>query len=67
MQSRCVVVPPLEQAIARAVGLLSARSGHADIVDVHVAFEAMRLRANVVTSDPDDIRRVEPRLRIIEI
>lgn len=67
LQSPGVVVPPLDQAIARAVGLLCARSGHADIVDVHVAFEGMLRRAKVVTSDPDDLRKVEPRLALIEL
>jgi hypothetical protein len=47
------------------VGLLCARSGHDDVIDVHVALCARERRHAVITSDPDDISRVDPRLPII--
>lgn len=49
---------------ARRVGLLLAATGTSDITDAHVAVCAVRLDAAVLTSDPDDIRRLVPTLRI---
>ena len=43
--------------VARSVGLLCARTGHDDVIDVHVAICARERRHAVVTSDPDDLFR----------
>src|SRR5579875_3435563 len=58
-------VPPLDEMTARAVGLLCGRSGHPDIVDVHVALHARDRNQAVVTSDPDDVGSVDPGLQIV--
>lgn len=50
----CEVLPTSE-ADARAAGVLLGRSKTADAVDAIVVATAIRLRAVVVTSDPDDI------------
>jgi predicted nucleic acid-binding protein len=60
-----VELPSLDAVTARAVGVLSGRSGHADIVDVHVALHARDRGHAVVTSDPNDIGRVDPGLTLI--
>jgi len=60
-------VPPLDELTARAVGLLSGRSGHPDVVDVHVALHARHAHHAVITSDADDLRAVDPTLRLIEV
>ena len=52
---------------ATAVGLLLARTGTADIVDAHVVLCAQRTGQVVVTSDPDDLRRLDARLKLIAI
>ena len=57
----------LDDDLARAVGLLCGRSGHADIVDVCVALCARRRHQAVVTSDPGDIHAVDPALTIVTI
>jgi hypothetical protein len=62
-----VDVPALDATTARAVGELCGRSGQADVVDVHVVLDARLARAHVVTSDPDDLRRVDPSVTLIEI
>lgn len=62
-----VDVPPLDEITARAVGVLCGRCGHADIVDVHVALQARDQGQVVVTSDPDDLRSVDPGLRLIVV
>lgn len=62
-----VVVPDYDRLTARAVGVLCGRSGHSDVVDVHVVLHARQSGHAVVTSDPDDLRRVDQGLAIIEI
>ena len=53
----CEVVPLTEQR-AHAAGELLGRAGSADVVDAAVAQLAAGLRADVVTSDRADIRRL---------
>jgi len=53
----CEVVPLTEQR-AHAAGELLGRAGSADVVDAAVAQLAAELRADVVTSDRADIRRL---------
>ena len=60
-------MPPLDEVMARAVGVLCGRSGHADIVDVHVALHAREHGHAVVTSDPNDIALVDPSLTVITV
>jgi len=55
-------VVPLDDATARAVGLLCGRSGHADVVDVSVAFCARQHDLHVVTSHPEGLRAVDDAL-----
>jgi hypothetical protein len=58
---------PLNSPDATAVGLLLARTVTADIVDAHVAICARRTGGVVVTSDPEDLRRIDPSLRIVAV
>jgi hypothetical protein len=51
--------------VARSVGLICADSGHDDVIDVHVALCARERNHAVVTSDPDDLRRIDPTLPLI--
>lgn len=62
-----VTVPPMDDLTARAVGLLCGRSGHPDIVDVHVALHAKDKDHTVVTSDPDDLSEIDRSLRLIAV
>ena len=62
-----VDVPPLDDTTARAVGLLWGRTGHPDVVDVHVALHAREQGQTVVTSDPDDLRTIDPTLSLIVV
>ncbi len=52
-------------SVARIVGSICATTGHTDVVDVHVALCARDRRHAVVTSDPDDIARIDPTLPLI--
>lgn len=52
---------------ATNVGRLLAASGAADVVDAHVVVCARRARQRVVTSDPDDLRILDPTLEVITV
>jgi len=52
---------------ATSVGLLLARTATSDIADAHVVVCAQRAAQPVITSDPDDIRRIAPKLQLIVI
>jgi predicted nucleic acid-binding protein len=57
----------LDRVDATSVGRLLAASGTADIVDAHVVICARRSQQQVVTSDADDLRLLDPNLRVISI
>ena len=67
LKAREITCPSYDERTARAVGVTCGWSGHADVVDVHVVVHARRHGHRVVTSDPDDLLRVDPTLPIIEI
>ncbi len=52
---------------ATNVGRLLAASGTSDIADAHVVICARRVGQPVVTSDPGDLRQLDPALRLIEL
>ena len=52
---------------ATSVGLLLARTGTADIVDAHVVICARRAKQAIVTSDAEDLRRIDPELRLVVV
>lgn len=56
------IVPPLDRTLAEAAGTLCGRAGTADIVDASVVLVARQERAPVITSDPDDLSRLDPAL-----
>jgi predicted nucleic acid-binding protein len=55
--SGCVVVP-LGESEAHEAGRLLARARTADVVDAVVVTIALRQKAVILTSDPDDIERL---------
>ena len=62
-----VTVTSYNDRTARAVGELAALCGHRDVVDLHVVLHARLHRHAVVTTDPDDLRAVDPRLPLIVV
>jgi predicted nucleic acid-binding protein len=52
---------------ATHVGRLLAASGTSDIADAHVVTCARRAGQPVVTSDPGDLRQLDPALRLIAL
>lgn len=68
--ARLITSPDVDIAImtlnvARTVGSICATTGHADVVDVHVALCARDRRHAVITSDLDDIGRIDATLPLI--
>jgi hypothetical protein len=64
MKGPTTSVPALDQLLAEAAGVLCGRAGTADVIDASVVLVARRERAVVFTSDPDDLRRLDPGLRL---
>lgn len=65
VKSGLLEVRDLDLDEARAAGSLCGISGTADVVDASVALLARRHRAAVVTSDPDDLRKLDPELPLV--
>jgi predicted nucleic acid-binding protein len=58
-------VVALDRVDATNVGRLLSASATADIVDAHVVICARRAGQQVVTSDPDDLRRLDPGVGLV--
>jgi len=61
------VVPSLDQVLAEAAGVLCGRTGTSDIIDASVVLVTRREDGVVITSDPDDLRRLDPGLPLERI
>jgi len=55
----------LDRAGASAVGQFLARTGTADVADAHVVACAQQAGQPIVTSDPDDLHRLDPTITLI--
>lgn len=60
-------VVALDRVDATHVGRLLAASDTADITDAHVVICARRAGQRVVSSDPDDLRRLDPDLEVVAV
>ena len=58
---------PRHRVNATHVGRLLVASGTSDITDAHVVICARRADQPVVTSDPGDLRQLDPALWLIEL
>ena len=65
--SPLVGVVPLDDAAARASGQLCGVSRTSDVVDASVVVIARQRQLRVLTSDPDDLRRLDPRLDVVPV
>jgi hypothetical protein len=63
---QCAVIP-LDGVAARQAGHLCAITGTSDIVDASVVVVARQRGHRIVTSDPDDLRRLDPRLQLVVV
>lgn len=67
LRSRHCEVVPLDGTAARMAGYLCAISGTSDVVDASVVVAARQRRHRVVTTDPDDLRRLDPQLELVVV
>lgn len=62
-----VKVVPLDGRSARLVGAICKASGASDVVDASVVLCAQERGDAVLTSDPDDLLAIDPRLRVVKV
>jgi hypothetical protein len=62
-----VEIVPLDEHLARACGELCAAAEVRDVIDASVVIVARARRDPIVTSDPSDLRRLDPGAEIIVI
>ena len=67
LRSKHSFVPPLDRTLAEAAGSLCGRAGTSDVVDASVVLVARREHAPVITSDIDDLRALDPSLKLERI
>ena len=60
-------VVPLDRVDATSIGRLLAASRTTDVIDAHVVICARRAHQSVVTSDPDDLRALDPDVAVIAV
>jgi hypothetical protein len=67
LRSEEVEIQPLDEQMARACGELCGATNSQDVIDASVVIVARERRDPIVTSDPGDLRRLDPAAQIIAI
>jgi len=67
LRSDEVEIVPLDAQLARSCGELCGATGTSDVIDASVVILARERRDSIVTSDPDDLRRLDPKSPIVAI
>ena len=67
LASDLVEIEPLDDLHARAAGQLCGATRTHDVIDASVVLCARAHGHPVVTSDPDDLRRLDPNVKIVPI
>jgi len=67
LRSEEVEIVPLDEHLARSCGELCGAANLADVIDASVVIVARERRDAIVTSDPNDLRRLDPEAHIIPV
>src|ERR1051326_2769617 len=67
LRSEEVEIIPLDEQLARSCGELCGATNSPDMIDASVVILARERRDPIVTSDPHDLRRLDPSAHIIPI
>jgi PIN domain-containing protein len=67
LASRVVDVVPLDDAAARAAGQLCGVTGTSDVIDASVILCARERGHKIVTSDPQDLRRLDDEIELVRV
>jgi len=62
-----VEIVPLDGQLARSCGELCAAANAPDVIDASVVILARERRDPIVTSDPNDLRRLDPKAQLIAL
>ena len=65
--SDAVLIEPLDDRRAREAGQLCGLTGTSDVIDASVVLCARTRGRRVATSDPDDLRRLDPSIVAIRV
>src|SRR5919109_1103112 len=67
LRSEEVAIVPLDEQLARSCGELCGATNAPDVIDASVVIIARERRDLIVTSDPNDLRRLDPAAQIISV
>lgn len=67
LRTEAVKIVPLDEQIARACGELCGAASTSDIVDASVVIVARDRRDPIITSDPSDLRHLDPAATIVSV
>ena len=67
LRSEEVEIVPLDEQLARACGELCGATDSPDVIDASVVILARERRDPIITSDPSDLRRLDPAAQIIAV
>lgn len=67
LRSEEVEIIPLDEQLARSCGELCGASNSWDVIDASVVILARERRNPIVTTDPNDLRRLDPAAPIIAV
>jgi hypothetical protein len=62
-----IEVVPLDHRTALGIGRICATTGATDVVDASVVLCARLRRHVVLTSDPEDLLRIDPKLEVVAV
>ena len=67
LRSQEVEIVPLDEQLARSCGELCGAASASDVIDASVVIVARERQDLIVTSDPGDLRRLDPAAQIITV
>jgi hypothetical protein len=67
LRSEEVEIVALDEHLARTCGELCGASDSTDVIDASVVLLAGRRRDSIITSDPNDLQRLDPAAHIIPV
>jgi hypothetical protein len=67
LRAREVEIVPLDGELGRACGELCGVAGTSDVIDASVVITAKERNDVIVTSDPDDLQRLDPAANLVRI
>jgi hypothetical protein len=67
LRTREVEIVPLDEHLSRSCGELCGATGTSDVIDASVVILAKERHDLIVTSDGNDLRRLDPKSSIVDI